>query len=104
MANFVGVALRDSPVGLAAYILEKFTTWTNPEWKDLDDGGLTNKFPLTNLLDNVMIYWVSRSIATSMRLYAETMNKAQTSIPMAKYVLKKNYVNPLNTIKLITFF
>ncbi|XP_023310063.1 juvenile hormone epoxide hydrolase 1-like isoform X2 [Anoplophora glabripennis] len=72
----VGVALRDSPVGLAAYILEKFTTGTNPEWKDLDDGGLTKKFSLTNLLDNVMIYWVTRSFTTSMRLYAETLNKA----------------------------
>ncbi|KAJ8925184.1 hypothetical protein NQ315_001369 [Exocentrus adspersus] len=39
----VGVALQDSPVGLAAYILEKFITWTNPAWKDLDDGGLTKK-------------------------------------------------------------
>ncbi|XP_023312674.1 juvenile hormone epoxide hydrolase 1-like, partial [Anoplophora glabripennis] len=70
------VALRDSPVGLAAYILEKFTTWTNLAWKDLDDGGLTKKFSLTNLLDNVMIYWVTRSITTSMRLYSETFNQA----------------------------
>ncbi|KAJ8925185.1 hypothetical protein NQ315_001370 [Exocentrus adspersus] len=79
----VGVALRDSPVGLAAYILEKFTTWTNPLWKDLDDGGLTNKYTLTNLLDNVMIYWVTRSITTSMRLYSETFNKDQYSSKVA---------------------
>ncbi|CAH2000397.1 unnamed protein product [Acanthoscelides obtectus] len=70
----VGVALRDSPVGLAAYILEKFTTWTNKEWKDLEDGGLTKKYTLTNLLDNVMIYWVNRSITTSMRLYSEAFS------------------------------
>uniref|UniRef100_A0A6P7GN73 Epoxide hydrolase n=1 Tax=Diabrotica virgifera virgifera TaxID=50390 RepID=A0A6P7GN73_DIAVI len=70
----VGVALRDSPVGLAAYIIEKFTTWTNPSWKDLEDGGLTKKFTLEKLLDNVMVYWVTRSITTSMRLYAETFN------------------------------
>lgn len=35
-----GCGLNDSPVGLAAYILEKFSTWTDPKNKDLDDGGL----------------------------------------------------------------
>ncbi|XP_072376840.1 juvenile hormone epoxide hydrolase 1-like [Diabrotica undecimpunctata] len=70
----VGVALRESPVGLAAYIIEKFTTWTNPAWRDLEDGGLTKKFTLEKLLDNVMVYWVTRSITTSMRLYAEAFN------------------------------
>ncbi|KAJ8985149.1 hypothetical protein NQ317_012801 [Molorchus minor] len=76
----VGVALRESPVGLAAYILEKFTTWTNPEWKDLEDGGLTKKYTLTNLLDNVMIYWVTRSITTSMRYYSENVYKANRDL------------------------
>jgi juvenile hormone epoxide hydrolase len=50
-----GVALNDSPIGLAAYILEKFITWTNPAWKNLEDGGLTKKYTYTDLLDNVMI-------------------------------------------------
>ncbi|CAH1104541.1 unnamed protein product [Psylliodes chrysocephalus] len=76
----VGVALRDSPVGLAAYILEKFTTWTNPDWKDLEDGGLTKKYKMENLLDNIMIYWVTRSITTSQRLYAESFSKATMSL------------------------
>ncbi len=35
-----GMALNDSPAGLAAFILEKFSTWTNRKWRDLDDGGL----------------------------------------------------------------
>lgn len=35
-----GCALNDSPVGLAAYILEKFSTWTNSDFRDLEDGGL----------------------------------------------------------------
>lgn len=67
-------------MGLAAYISEKFTSWTNPAWKDLEDGGLTKKYSLTNLLDNVMIYWVTRSITTSMRLYSETFNKAHFAL------------------------
>ncbi|XP_072946312.1 juvenile hormone epoxide hydrolase-like [Epargyreus clarus] len=68
----IGIALTDSPAGLAAYILEKFSTWTNPEYKKASDGNLLNKFELTHLLDNVMVYWVSNSITTSMRLYAES--------------------------------
>ena len=75
----VGVGLNDSPVGLAAYILEKFITWTNEEWKNLDDGGLTKKFTYADLLDNVMIYWITESITTSVRLYSESFNKAQMS-------------------------
>jgi juvenile hormone epoxide hydrolase len=71
----VGVGLNDSPVGLAAYILEKFTTWTNPAWKNKADGGLLERYTYTKLLDNVMIYWVTNSITTSMRLYSEAMNK-----------------------------
>ncbi|XP_066259210.1 juvenile hormone epoxide hydrolase 1-like [Euwallacea similis] len=72
----VGTALRDSPVGLAAYLVEKFTSWTNPAWRDLEDGGLTKRYTYENILDNVMIYWVTRSITTSQRIYAETFNKA----------------------------
>ncbi|XP_061384669.1 juvenile hormone epoxide hydrolase-like isoform X2 [Danaus plexippus] len=71
----VGIALTDSPAGLAAYILEKFSTWTNNEYKVAGDGNLLQKFSLTHLLDNIMVYWTSNSITTSMRTYAETMNR-----------------------------
>lgn len=40
MHVYTGCGLNDSPVGLAAYILEKFSTWTDKAYKDLDDGGL----------------------------------------------------------------
>uniref|UniRef100_T1IMH0 Epoxide hydrolase N-terminal domain-containing protein n=1 Tax=Strigamia maritima TaxID=126957 RepID=T1IMH0_STRMM len=67
----VGVGLNDSPVGLAAYILEKFSTWVNPSYKTLADGGLTKKFTLDELLTNVMVYWVTGSITSSVRFYKE---------------------------------
>jgi len=70
----VGVGLNDSPVGLAAYILEKFTSWTNKNWIERPDGGLKDKFTYEKLLDNVMIYWITNSITTSMRLYSEAFN------------------------------
>lgn len=76
----VGVALRESPVGLAAYIIEKFIAWTNLSWKDLPDGGLTKRFTLDQLLDNVMIYWVTRSITTSIRLYSEAFSSEYRSL------------------------
>ncbi|XP_047109732.1 juvenile hormone epoxide hydrolase 1-like [Schistocerca piceifrons] len=76
----IGIALQTSPAALAAYILEKFSTWTNPSWKSLPDGGLTRKYTLTDLLDNIMIYWVTGSITTSVRLYSESFNKAQYAL------------------------
>ena len=69
----VGAALNDSPVGLAAYILEKFSTWTNPDNVNKTDGGLTEKFTLDELLTNVMIYWISNNVASSMRFYKESI-------------------------------
>lgn len=70
-----GRGLNDSPVGLAAYILEKFCTWTSSDFKNLEDGGLTRKFSLDDLLTNVMIYWTSGCIVSSMRLYKENVKE-----------------------------
>ncbi|XP_046418307.1 juvenile hormone epoxide hydrolase 1-like isoform X1 [Neodiprion fabricii] len=78
----VGVALSDSPAGLAAYILEKFSTWTNPEYRFGEDGKLLEKFTIDELLDNLMLYWVTNSITTSMRLYSESFNSAQQSLKL----------------------
>ncbi|XP_026175141.1 epoxide hydrolase 1 [Mastacembelus armatus] len=71
----VGRGLNDSPVGLAAYILEKFSTWTCHDFRNLEDGGLTRKFSLDDLLTNVMIYWTSGCIVSSMRFYKENLGK-----------------------------
>ncbi|XP_040906412.1 epoxide hydrolase 1 [Toxotes jaculatrix] len=68
-----GCGLNDSPVGLAAYLLEKFSTWTDMKNRDLADGGLERKFSLDDLLTNVMIYWTTGSIVSSMRFYKENL-------------------------------
>ncbi|XP_046395927.1 juvenile hormone epoxide hydrolase 1-like [Ischnura elegans] len=87
----VGIALRDSPAGLAAYILEKFSTWTKESWMTAPDGGLnlsdrplqgsggSNLISLTALLDNVMIYYITGCITTSVRLYSENLGSARMS-------------------------
>ncbi len=54
----VGYALEDSPSGLAAWIVEKFR-----EWSDCD-GDVERSFTKDQLIDNLMMYWVT-STATS---------------------------------------
>jgi pimeloyl-ACP methyl ester carboxylesterase len=62
----LGYALNDSPIGLAAWIVEKFRSWS-------DCGGeLESIFTRDELLTNVMIYWVTESLNSSARLYYET--------------------------------
>lgn len=73
---FAGVALQDSPVGLAAYLLEKFSQFTDPKNEFRDGAGLEKYFRLEDLLDNIMMYWITQSITTSMRIYAENFSKS----------------------------
>ena len=65
--------LNDSPVGLAAYILEKYSICTHPENRHKVDGGLTKKFTLDELLTNVMIYWVTNTGGGATRIYRENI-------------------------------
>jgi pimeloyl-ACP methyl ester carboxylesterase len=68
----IGYALNDSPLGLAAYILEKWARWSNTQ-HDVDqsqNSGL-DRFTLDQLLSNVMLYWTTGTITSSMRLYFE---------------------------------
>ncbi|XP_026738427.1 juvenile hormone epoxide hydrolase-like [Trichoplusia ni] len=70
----IGVPLTDSPAGFLAYMLEKFSVWTRTEFKHLPDGGLGLRFTKDQLLDNLMVYWSTNSITTSIRFYAENLN------------------------------
>jgi len=59
--------LNDSPVGLAAWVIEKFRRWSDC------DGDLEARFSRDDLLTNLTIYWATESIGSSMRLYYETV-------------------------------
>ncbi|CAG9854978.1 unnamed protein product [Phyllotreta striolata] len=87
----IGIALRDNPIGLAAYITEKFSTWSNPAWRNLDDGGIS-KYDLNKILDNIMIYWITGSITTSLRLYKEYFNQLDLSLSIDS-LRKSRYKN-----------
>ncbi|XP_047036812.1 juvenile hormone epoxide hydrolase-like [Helicoverpa zea] len=67
----IGIALEDSPVGLANYMLDRFMIFTDPGNKFDPEGGLDKYFSYDKLLDNIMLYWISGSITTSMRVYKE---------------------------------
>ncbi|XP_075986254.1 juvenile hormone epoxide hydrolase-like isoform X2 [Anticarsia gemmatalis] len=73
----VGIALQDSPAGLAAYVLDKFMIFTDPANKNDPEGGVQKYFTYDKLLDNIMLHWISGSIATSMRLYKECIADAE---------------------------
>jgi pimeloyl-ACP methyl ester carboxylesterase len=61
----LAVGLNDSPAGLLAWIVEKFRTWSDC------DGHPENVFTRDQLLTNVTVYWVTQTIASSVRLYWE---------------------------------
>ncbi|ETN78999.1 hydrolase, alpha/beta domain protein [Necator americanus] len=82
----VGTALNDSPLGLAAYILEKFSTWTNLKYRELPDGGLTKKFSRDELLTIVMIYWVNGNIVSSQRFYREYFLDSRNTALQKQYL------------------
>ena len=57
--------LNDSPVGLAAWILSFGTAGANPDILETAFGGKDE------MLTNIMIYWFTQTISTSMRMYKE---------------------------------
>jgi microsomal epoxide hydrolase len=61
----LGYGLNDSPAGLAAWIVEKFRAWSD------SDGNVEQQFTKDELLTNIMIYWVTESGPSSVRIYYE---------------------------------
>ncbi|MEU1014334.1 epoxide hydrolase [Streptomyces sp. NPDC005898] len=62
----IGYSLVDSPVGLLAWILDKFA-----EWSDTEDSPFET-ISLDRLLDNVTLYWLTRTGASAARIYYES--------------------------------
>ena len=58
--------LNDSPAGVAAWIVEKWRTWS-------DCGGdVESRFSKDELLTHLTIYWATQTISSSVRLYYES--------------------------------
>lgn len=96
-----GIGLSDSPAALAGYVLEKFSYGTNPSYQSRDDGGIYEKFTLDTLIDNLMMYWISNSMTTSMRLYAESLNSFSRLSDLSYVIL--NFISFAKIYKLSIF-
>lgn len=68
----IGYALANSPVGLAAYIGEKFA-------------GFSGRINEEAQLDNLMVYYLTNSFTTAVRLYAETFGKTTEYYKISSY-------------------
>lgn len=96
----LGAALADSPAGQLAWIVEKFYAWTDCEV----DGRAhpENVVSRDELLDNVTLYWLTNSAASSARLYWEsypdrpdrpvTVPSAYTQFPKEIYQVSERWL------------
>lgn len=67
--------LNDSPVGLAAWIVEKFRAWSDCH------GEVETVFTKDELLTTIMIYWLTQTINASTRLYYESFHQHDPLFP-----------------------
>jgi pimeloyl-ACP methyl ester carboxylesterase len=83
----LGYGLADSPAGQLSWIVEKFREWTDC------DGHPENAVSREHLIDNVLVYWLSNSGASSARLYWETsvngLDRGEVSVPMGGSIFPK---------------
>ena len=75
----LGYALNDSPTALAAWIIDKFWAWS-------DHGGdLERSFTKDELLTNVMIYWVTETMPSAVRIYYESRHRSPRPLTMKPF-------------------
>jgi pimeloyl-ACP methyl ester carboxylesterase len=84
----LGYGLADSPVGQAAWIYEKFYAWTD------NDGSPESVLTYDEMLDNIMVYWLTNSATSSARLYWESyrgaFNAVDLDIPVGCSIFPKD--------------
>lgn len=84
----IGYSLVDSPAGLLAWILDKFAEWTDSRREPF------GSIPLDAILDNVSLYWFTRSGASSARIYRESHDSLdpdlRVDVPAAVTVYPKD--------------
>lgn len=87
----IGYALADSPVGQAAWIYEKFHAWTD------NDGTPERALARDEILDNITLYWLTNSGASSARLYWQSMNAFQArriDLPVGVSIFPREIFRP----------
>ena len=87
----VGYGLVDSPAALCAWIVEKFQAWSDC------DGDPGTVFSRDELLDNVMLYWLTGSGASAARLYWESYTRRSSDpvpVPAGVSVFPREIYRP----------
>ena len=88
----IGYGLADSPSAQAAWIYEKMHFWTD------HDGTVEDLLTMDEMLDNIMLYWLTATGGSSARLYWESMaNAFQTrsvDIPVGISIFPKELSRP----------
>lgn len=91
----------DSPVGQAAWIYEKFHAWTD------SNGEPERLLGRDAILDNISLYWLTRTAASSARIYAEnkggSFSGGKLDIPVAATVFPKEIYRAPKTWALSTY-
>ncbi len=83
----LGYALNDSPAGLAAWILEKWRSWS-------DSGGdLDTRFPRDELLCLLSLYWFTQTIGSSMRDYYDNRWRGSEIRPGERVLVPTAFAN-----------
>jgi pimeloyl-ACP methyl ester carboxylesterase len=85
----IGYGLVDSPAGQAGWILEKFWSWTDC------DGHPEKVLTRDELLDNVMLYWLPGTGASSARLYWQSFAQAsfeEVTVPTGCSIFPKEII------------
>jgi pimeloyl-ACP methyl ester carboxylesterase len=75
----LGYGLTDSPSGLAGWIVEKFRAWTD------NNGSPEDALTRDQILTNITVYWVTKTINSSIRLYCESQRSARFG-PIGEYI------------------
>ena len=79
----LGYGLVDSPVGLAGWVIEKMWAWTD-HGETAGAGSPYDALSRDAILDNLMLYWLPATGASSARLYWESFARfaeGQVAIP-----------------------
>lgn len=85
----LGYGLADSPAGQCAWIVEKFYEWTDCH------GHPENAVARDALLDNVLVYWLSDTAASSARLYWESFSgtdMGEIAVPTGMSIFPKELI------------
>jgi epoxide hydrolase len=88
----LGYGLADSPVGQAMWIYEKFQAWSD------NQGDPAEAISVDHVLDDITLYWLTDTAASSARLYFESFAKdfarMPIDLPVAVSIFKGDFFTP----------